>query len=152
MVGGFFLYGLVDKDPLRCANDKLRTRCDELWVFGVPSDGVVGELRWAMDNGTPVRYFRLDHYDEAIEEVPDLAAIAQFAGGACAHCGYLPIAASPSRALGNSGAHFVRLLKRALETRSERVSDVVLSPITSASAPGARRKCFRPAARASAFA
>ena len=34
MLGGYFLYGLVDKDHVRRANNNLLMRCDELWVFG----------------------------------------------------------------------------------------------------------------------
>jgi hypothetical protein len=36
MVGGYFLYGLVDKDAVRRANNNLLMRSDELWVFGPP--------------------------------------------------------------------------------------------------------------------
>ncbi len=68
MAGGYFLYGLVDKDLVRGANNNLLMRCDELWVFGTPSDGVDVEVAWAEGNGVPVRWFDLDHYGEAIVE------------------------------------------------------------------------------------
>ena len=68
MVGGYFLYGLVDKDDVRRANNNLLLRSDELWVFGAPSDGVDVEVGWAEANGLPVRWFDLDHYGEAIVE------------------------------------------------------------------------------------
>lgn len=69
MLGGYFLYGLVDKDLVRRANNNLLLRSDELWVFGPPSDGVDVEVGWAEANAVPVRRFALDHYGEAITEV-----------------------------------------------------------------------------------
>ncbi len=69
MMGGYFLYGLVDKDLVRRANNNLLMRCDELWVFGTPTDGVDVEVAWAREHGMPVRRFALDHYGEAIHEI-----------------------------------------------------------------------------------
>ena len=69
MMGGYFLYGLVDKDLVRRANNNLLMRCDELWVFGTPTDGVDVEIAWAREHGLPVRRFALDHYGEAIHEL-----------------------------------------------------------------------------------
>ena len=73
MAGGYFLYGLVDKDEVRRANNNLLMRSDELWVFtdgsGVVADGVQVEIEWAMAHDVPMRSFRLDHYGEAIHEV-----------------------------------------------------------------------------------
>jgi hypothetical protein len=71
MVGGYFLYGLVDKDLVRRANNNLLMRCDELWVFGAPTDGVDVEIAWAVEHGVPVRRFALDHYGEAIEPLTE---------------------------------------------------------------------------------
>ena len=68
MMGGYFLYGLVDKDLVRAANNNLLLRSDELWVFGPTSDGVDVEVAWAEANVVPVRWFDLDHYGEAITE------------------------------------------------------------------------------------
>ena len=62
----YFLYGLVDKDAVRRANNNLLMRSDELWVFGPTSDGVDVEVTWAQRNNIPVRWFDLDHYGEAI--------------------------------------------------------------------------------------
>ena len=71
MLGGYFLYGLADKDLVRAANNNLLMRSDELWVFGPTSDGVDVEVAWAEANGVPVRWFDLDHYGEAITERED---------------------------------------------------------------------------------
>ena len=73
MVGGYFLYGLVDKDLVRRANNNLLMRADELWVFlaadEAVADGVQVEIDWAAGHGLVVRWFLLDHYGEAITEV-----------------------------------------------------------------------------------
>jgi len=70
MLGGYFLYGLVDKDEVRRANNNLLMRSDELWVYGPVTDGVQVEIDWASEAGLPVRRFNLDHYGEDIAEVP----------------------------------------------------------------------------------
>lgn len=51
------LAGLVNKDLIRIANNSLINCCDELWVFGEVSDGVLVEIYLAQKNGKPVRYF-----------------------------------------------------------------------------------------------
>ncbi len=72
MMGGYFLYGLVDKDAVRAANNNLLMRSDELWVFTKKdeeiSDGVQVEINWALEHRLPTRYFLLDHYGESITE------------------------------------------------------------------------------------
>ncbi len=68
MLGGYFLYGLVDKDLVRAANNNLLMRSDEVLVFGPTSDGVDVEVAWAEAKTVPVRWFDLDHYGEAITE------------------------------------------------------------------------------------
>ena len=74
MAGGYFLYGLVDKDRVRRANNNLLMRADELWVFTTRAeevaDGVQVEVDWAEANALPVRRFVLDHYGESIVEAP----------------------------------------------------------------------------------
>jgi hypothetical protein len=73
MAGGYFLYGLVDKDTVRRANNNLLMRVDELWVFATGSapvaDGVQVEIDWAVAHGMPVRHFLVDHYGESITEL-----------------------------------------------------------------------------------
>lgn len=51
------LAGLVPKDSIRVANNSLIARCNELWVFGEVSDGVLVEIYLAGKQGLPVRYF-----------------------------------------------------------------------------------------------
>lgn len=51
------LAGLVPKDSIRIANNSMIGCCDELWVFGDVSDGVLVEIYLATKQGKPVRYF-----------------------------------------------------------------------------------------------
>ena len=50
---GYYLYDLVDRDLVRNANNNLLMRCDELWVFGEISDGVLAEIRMFKNLGRP---------------------------------------------------------------------------------------------------
>lgn len=54
------LAGLVSKDHIRTANNTLIGHCDELWVFGEVSDGVLVEIYIALQQSKPIRYFRQD--------------------------------------------------------------------------------------------
>lgn len=60
------LAGLVPKDDFRIANNSLIARCEELWVFGEISDGVLVEIYFARKHGKPVRYFILKGADEFV--------------------------------------------------------------------------------------
>lgn len=65
------LAGLVPKEDIRIANNSLIIRCDELWVFGQVSDGVLVEIYLARRHGKSVRYFAHrpgDHFVEIPEE------------------------------------------------------------------------------------
>jgi len=55
----YFLLDTVERDKVREANFELITRCDELWVFGEISDGVLKEILLAKDKGIPIKYFRI---------------------------------------------------------------------------------------------
>ncbi|HSX35708.1 MAG TPA: hypothetical protein VLH84_02120 [Patescibacteria group bacterium] len=50
------LGGIVPKDSIRVANNSLIQRCDELWVFGEVSDGVLIEIFLAQKYGKPVKF------------------------------------------------------------------------------------------------
>lgn len=52
------LADLVNKDLIRIANNSLIKQCDELWVFGEVSDGVLVEIYLAQKNSKKVRYFK----------------------------------------------------------------------------------------------
>lgn len=54
---GYFLYELVDRDLVRNGNNNILERCDELWMFGDVSDGMLAEMRMFADTGKPVRFF-----------------------------------------------------------------------------------------------
>lgn len=68
---GYFLYGQVDPDDVRRANNNLIRRCDELWVYGPPlSDGVEAEI--TMCRGVvPIRFFTISHHGSRIDEVTE---------------------------------------------------------------------------------
>ena len=57
MLFEYFLLDSVDRDLIRDANNTLVLRCDELWVFGPVSDGVLAEIKLAKQNGKAIRYF-----------------------------------------------------------------------------------------------
>ncbi len=52
------LGGIVAKDLIRVANNTLIERCDELWVFGEVSDGVLIEIYLAKKYNKPVHYLQ----------------------------------------------------------------------------------------------
>ena len=55
----YFLLDTVERDKVREANFELISRCDELWVFGEVSDGVLKEILFAKNRGIPIRYFKI---------------------------------------------------------------------------------------------
>ena len=61
--------GLVSKDLIRTANNSLIKRCDELWVFGEVSDGVLVEIYLAQKSNILVRYFGKTIADGKFKEI-----------------------------------------------------------------------------------
>lgn len=59
MMFSYFLLDTVDRKTLILANNDLIRRSDELWVFGLISDGVAEEVKLAQELGRPIRYFKL---------------------------------------------------------------------------------------------
>jgi hypothetical protein len=55
----YFLLDSVDRDLVRSGNNTLLGRCDELWVFGPVSDGVLAEIQMARSLEMPVKYFEI---------------------------------------------------------------------------------------------
>ncbi len=67
---GYYLYELVDRDIVRNGNNNLLKRCDELWVFGEVSDGVLAEIEIFNVLGRPIRYFDISSLPNSIVEIP----------------------------------------------------------------------------------
>ncbi len=42
---GYYLYELVDRNLVRNANNIIIKRCDELWVYGEISEGILAEIQ-----------------------------------------------------------------------------------------------------------
>ena len=68
-VFNYFLNDRVSRDLIRKGNNNLIMRCDELWVFGKISDGVLFEIKLAKDHGKPIRYFTIGTYARDISEI-----------------------------------------------------------------------------------
>ncbi|MEJ0054025.1 MAG: hypothetical protein WDN10_04900 [bacterium] len=60
MVFDYFLLDAVDRDLVREGNNNLVKRCDEFWVFGAVSNGVLAEIKIARAKGKPVKYFKIE--------------------------------------------------------------------------------------------
>ena len=59
---------------VRNGNNNLLLRCDELWVYGDVSDGVLSEINTFTKTGKPVRYFDISGLPESVVEV-ELSAL-----------------------------------------------------------------------------
>lgn len=59
MVFDYFLLDSVNRDLVREANNNLVKRCDELWVFGPISNGVLAEIKIVKNNGGSIKYFKI---------------------------------------------------------------------------------------------
>ncbi len=46
-------------------------RCDEIWVFGAVSNGVLAEIQIANEQGKPVRYFMIEKPHKIVETTKD---------------------------------------------------------------------------------
>ena len=53
----YFLTDSVDRDVIRNANNAVVERCDEVWVFGDISDGVLAEINLAMELKKPLKFY-----------------------------------------------------------------------------------------------
>ncbi len=61
-VFGYYLYELVERDMVRNGNNNLLLRCDELWVYGDISDGMLSEINTFNKTGKPVRCFDISGF------------------------------------------------------------------------------------------
>jgi hypothetical protein len=66
---GYFLYEMVDRNKVRNANNNILKRCDELWIFGNISDGVLSEIITFKKLNKPIRYFDISNLPEKIFEI-----------------------------------------------------------------------------------
>lgn|SRR3989344_859471 len=67
---GYFLYELVDRDVVRNGNNNLLKRCDELWVYGEISNGVLAEIQLFKKMEKPVRFFDISTLPKEVKEIP----------------------------------------------------------------------------------
>ena len=58
-VFAYYLDEMVDRNLVRNGNNVLMKRCDELWVFGEISNGVLAEMQIYHDLHRPIRFFDL---------------------------------------------------------------------------------------------
>jgi len=63
----YFMGEGIERDKVREANNRIVEMCDELWVFGDISNGVVAEIQIANQKNKPVRYFSVDDHANIIE-------------------------------------------------------------------------------------
>lgn len=75
MVFDYFLADAVDRDLVREGNNNLVKRCDEIWVFGAVSNGVLAEIQIANRQGKTVRYFAIEKPHAIVETTKDDAAM-----------------------------------------------------------------------------
>lgn len=59
MIFEYFMLDSVDRDLVREANNNLVMLCDELWVFGCVSNGVLSEIKIFKEMNRPVKYFKI---------------------------------------------------------------------------------------------
>lgn len=71
MVFDYFLLDAVDRDLVREGNNNLVKRCDEIWVFGAISNGVLAEIQIANSQGKTVRYFEIQKPHRIVETTKD---------------------------------------------------------------------------------
>jgi len=68
---GYYLYELVDRNLVRNGNNNLLRRCDELWVYGEISDGVLAEIQLFRKLGRPVRFFDISKLPSEVRELSE---------------------------------------------------------------------------------
>ena len=68
-VFGYYLYELVERDLVRNGNNNLMKRCDELWVYGEISDGVLAEIQMFKRLDKPIRFFDISKLPKEVREI-----------------------------------------------------------------------------------
>lgn len=66
---GYFLDDRVERDVVRQANNQMVVKCDEVWVYGPISDGVLFEIVNALKFNKPIKFFSVGTKLEDIHEI-----------------------------------------------------------------------------------
>jgi len=75
MVFDYFLLDAVDRNLVREGNNNLVKRCDEIWVFGEVSNGVLAEVQIGKAQGKPIRYFAIEKPHKIVETTKQHVAL-----------------------------------------------------------------------------
>jgi hypothetical protein len=67
MIYDYFLLDSVDRDLIREGNNNIVRKCDEIWVFGPISNGVLAEIKIAQESNKTLRYFKIEKPHDIIE-------------------------------------------------------------------------------------
>ena len=67
MVFDYFLLDAIDRDLVREGNNNLVKRCDEIWIFGAVSNGVLAEVQIANEQNKPVGDFAIEKPHKIVE-------------------------------------------------------------------------------------
>jgi hypothetical protein len=67
MIFDYFLAGLVSKDLVREGNNNIVKRADEIWVFGLISNGVLSEIQIAKSLKKTIKYFKIEKPHKIVE-------------------------------------------------------------------------------------
>ncbi len=67
MLFDYFLLDTVERDQIRNANNTLVARCDEVWVFGAISNGVLKEINLAKELNKKIKYFNIEKPHTIVE-------------------------------------------------------------------------------------
>jgi len=74
-VFGYFLNDRVERSLVRNGNNELISRCDEIWIFGPISDGVLFEIARAYELKIPIKFFTIGALAREILEISDLSQL-----------------------------------------------------------------------------
>ncbi|HPO06240.1 MAG TPA: hypothetical protein PLQ36_03960, partial [Candidatus Gracilibacteria bacterium] len=69
-VFAYYLDEMVDRNLVRNGNNVLMKRCDEIWVFGEVSDGVLAEIQIFKNLNRPIRFFNVQDARDICEISP----------------------------------------------------------------------------------
>lgn len=67
----YFLIDVVSRDTIRQANNTYVHIADEIWTFGVISDGVLAEIHLAQELCKRIKYFALHNTVDSIKEIKE---------------------------------------------------------------------------------